>query len=248
MQAIRVLHDAFPAPLWLRPYHILSTGPRSGLIEMVTDTKSLDQLKRRRGYTSLRAHFETHYGPPTSAPFLEAQANFAASLAAYSMVCHVLAIKDRHNGNLLLDRQGHVIHIDFGFVMGGAPGGPASFACPERGVPFKLTREMVMVLGGKHAPLYRETFPELCVAAMRAARAHGPALISLCEITSYRSALPCFAAGGATPVQQMRERLMLDVPDDQLAARVQGLIDRSYDSSGTAAYDLYQQMSNGIRQ
>jgi hypothetical protein len=31
-------------------------------------------------------------------------------------------------------------------------------------------------------------------------------------------------------------------------ARVQGLIDRSYDSSGTAAYDLYQQMSNGIRQ
>ena len=67
-----------PAPLWLRPYHILSTGPRSGLIEMVTDsksiplpfpnpspnpystpypnqvtdTKSIDQLKRRRGYTS----------------------------------------------------------------------------------------------------------------------------------------------------------------------------------------------------
>ena len=37
--------------------------------------------------------------------------------------------------------------------MGGAPGGPASFACPERGVPFKLTREMVMVLGGKGSPL-----------------------------------------------------------------------------------------------
>mgnify|MGYP002837505000 FL=1 len=83
---------------------------------------------------------------------------------------------------------------------------------------------------------------------MRAARDHAPALLSLCEITAYRSALPCFAAGGASPVAQMRERLMLDVPDDQLAARVQGLIDRSYDSSGTAAYDLYQQMSNGIRQ
>ena len=55
----------------------------------VTDTKSIDQLKRRRGYTSLRAHFETHYGPPTSSTFLEAQANFAASLAAYSVVCYV---------------------------------------------------------------------------------------------------------------------------------------------------------------
>ena len=59
---------------------------------------------------------------PNPNPNLEAQANFAASLAAYSVVCYVLAIKDRHNGNLLLDRQGHVIHIDFGFVMGGAPG------------------------------------------------------------------------------------------------------------------------------
>ena len=40
-------------------------------------------------------------------------------------------------------------------------------------------------------------------------------------MTAYRSALPCFAAGGASPVQQMRERLMLDVPEEQLAARVQ---------------------------
>jgi len=47
----------------------------------VTDTKSIDQLKRRRGYTS---------NPnPSPSPFLEAQANFAASLAAYSVVCYV---------------------------------------------------------------------------------------------------------------------------------------------------------------
>jgi len=45
---------------------------------------------------------------------------------------------------------------------------------------------MVMVLGGKHAPLYRQTFPELCVAAMRAARAHGQALLALRE-----SSYPC---------------------------------------------------------
>ena len=76
-------------------------------------------------------------------------------------------------------------------------------------MPFKLTREMVMVLGGKHAPLYRETFSELCVAAMRAARAHGQALLSLCEMTAYRSALPCFAAGGASPVQLLALTLTL---------------------------------------
>ena len=46
-----------------------------------------------------------------------------------------------------------------------------------------------MVLGGKHAPLYRQTFSELCVAAMRAARAHGQALLSLRE-----SSYPCTRA------------------------------------------------------
>lgn len=247
MQVLSLFDDAFPAPLRLRPYHILSTGPRSGLIETVTDTKSLDQLKKRPGFVTLRQHYERHYGAPSSARFVAAQKNFAASLAAYSVACYVLAIKDRHNGNILLDREGHLIHIDFGFVLGGAPGGPMSFACPERDVPFKLTREMVDVLGGANSPLYRETFVDLCTAAMRAVRKHAATLISLCEITAFRSELPCFASGGEAPVQQLRERLMLDLPDVELRDRVASLIARSYDHRGTIAYDLYQQYSNGIR-
>ena len=247
MQVLSLFSDAFPSPLRLRPYRILSTGPRSGLIETVTDTKSLDQLKKRPGFVSLREHYERHYGAPSTARFGAAQTNFAASLAAYSVACYVLAIKDRHNGNILLDREGHLIHIDFGFVLGGAPGGPMSFACPERDVPFKLTREMVDVLGGAGSALYRETFLELCVAAMRAVRKHAATLLSLCEITAFRSELPCFAGGGDAPVQQLRERLMLDVPDAELRGRVASLIARSYDHRGTTAYDLYQQYSNGIR-
>ena len=98
MQCLSFFASVFPPPLQLRPYQILATGPSSGLIEMVTDTLSLDRLKRKSGSASLRQHFEAAYGGSESASFASAQRNFACSLAAYSVASYVLGIKDRHNG------------------------------------------------------------------------------------------------------------------------------------------------------
>ena len=138
-------------PLFLRPYAIVATSPDAGLIEAVPDTISLDALRQKTKYSSTLAHrqrlrqvFVSMFGSEGSAGFVRARDKFVESLAAYSIVCYLLQIKDRHNGNILLDSEGHLIHIDFGFLLGTSPGGNFGF----EGAPFKLTDEWVELMDG----------------------------------------------------------------------------------------------------
>ncbi|XP_057418596.1 phosphatidylinositol 4-kinase beta 1-like isoform X2 [Lotus japonicus] len=144
VQLISHFYDIFQEaglPLWLRPYEVLCTSSYTALIETIPDTASLHSIKSRyHGISSLREFFIAKY-QEDSPSFKLAQRNFVESMAGYSLVCYLLQVKDRHNGNLLLDEEGHIIHIDFGFMLSNSPGG-VNF----ESAPFKLTRELLEVM------------------------------------------------------------------------------------------------------
>jgi phosphatidylinositol 4-kinase len=51
MQLISCMDQIFKeakSPLWLRPYEIIATGPRCGLIEVVSDAMSIHAIKEKR--------------------------------------------------------------------------------------------------------------------------------------------------------------------------------------------------------
>ena len=79
--------------LYLRPYEIVVTSANSGILEFVPNTISLDGLKKKYPGMSLMKIYSQNF----LYDFEEAQKNFIESLAAYSLVCYFIQIKDRLN-------------------------------------------------------------------------------------------------------------------------------------------------------
>jgi phosphatidylinositol kinase/protein kinase (PI-3 family) len=118
-----------------------------GIIEYIPNTLSIHSIKKSyKDFTSLHSFYIENW----KNTFEEAQRNFVQSMAGYSLVCYLLNIKDRHNANILIDNQGHIIHIDFGFFLTTSPGGNMGF----ESAPFKLSEELIQVMGGTDSEMF----------------------------------------------------------------------------------------------
>jgi phosphatidylinositol 4-kinase B len=213
-------------PVWLCPYEIIALTESGGVVEAIPDTISLDSLKRNDpNYHGLKFFFLSHFGEGTE-EYADAQANFVESLAAYSIVCFLLQLKDRHNGNILLDNRGHIIHIDFGFFFLSSPGKNAGF----ESAPFKLTRDFVEMLGGPNGRMFR-AFRELCVKTFITLRKHCMEIILLVEmLKTGNEELNCFRGRPDEAIRQLRDRFRLDLNDRACREYVNCLVDDSIEN------------------
>ncbi|KAI9279539.1 kinase-like domain-containing protein [Sporodiniella umbellata] len=234
--------------VWVKYFRVMVTSDSSGLIETLKNTVSIHSIKKEaytRGWNregtlfTLYNYFEKTWGPPDSNEFIKAQDAFMRSLAGYSIVCYILQIKDRHNGNLLMDHSGHLIHIDFGFMLSNSPGS-VGFEM----APFKLPQDYVDILGGVHSEKFAE-YKALMKAAFLAIRKHSENILLLTEMMSKDSRLPCFQYGELT-VSHLRDRFQLQLTEPQAEEWVDKLIMSSYCNVFTRLYDTFQYYSQGI--
>ena len=278
MQIISKFRDWFEAEIpeshrpYLRPYTIMCVGGDAGLIECLTDAKSIDEVKKKTdGFESLRDYFERAYGPPQhpaqtqQSPgigvplnhhqdphalptFEQAQDNFLRSLVGYSLLCYVLQIKDRHNANILLDRNGHIMHIDFGFVLGDTPKMGKVPIFSER-APFKLSQEFWDVLGGWNLNNggLGVRFCKMFEQAFEVASAHSEEIASLVEGSMLT--LSQNPTSARVCANRVRSRLRMRGAPNSFEQKmfVMDLINTALTSWGTSTYDWLQKNMNGYQ-
>jgi phosphatidylinositol kinase/protein kinase (PI-3 family) len=250
----------------MRPYTIMCVGGDAGVVECLSDAKSVDELKKRTdSFVSLRDYFERAYGPPTSysshyetnsshihsgsrktPTFEKAQDNFLRSLVGYSVVCYILQIKDRHNANILMDREGHIMHIDFGYVLGDTPKMGKVPIFSER-APFKLSAEFWEVLGGwnVNGGGLGVRFCNMFQRALECASAHSDEIEALVEATMLTlTQSPRHARMLAAGVKN-RLRMRGAPGSSEQQRFIIELVNAALTSWGTTTYDWLQRNMNG---
>ncbi|XP_078287956.1 LOW QUALITY PROTEIN: phosphatidylinositol 4-kinase beta [Rhinoraja longicauda] len=237
LKQLQAVWEVERVPLWIKPYKILVISADSGMIEPVVNAVSLHQIKKQ-SQLSLLDYFLQEHGIYTTEEFLSAQRNFVQSCAGYCLICYLLQVKDRHNGNILLDSEGHIIHIDFGFILSSSPRN-LGFETSA----FKLTSEFVDVMGGPDGDMFNY-YKMLMLQGLIAARKHMDKVAQIVEIMQQGSQLPCFHGSGT--IRHLKERFHMNLTEEQLQGLVEQMVEGSMRSLTTKLYDGFQYLTNGI--
>ncbi|CAG9577882.1 putative phosphatidylinositol 4-kinase alpha [Leishmania major strain Friedlin] len=246
--------NSIGVPSFLYPYRVITTGKSSGVIECVPRSRSRNEIGKLVE-SNVAEFFVQTFGHPESAGFRRARENFVRSTAAYSVVSFILNIKDRHNGNIMIDADGNLVHIDFGFLFDTSPGGDINFESS----PFKLTTEMVQLIGmdvsgestlqsktlaralvDEENYIYFKTLVNRCYLAVRQYAREICVMVEL----MLRSGLPCFKP--KKTIADLAQRLAVDKNEIEAADYMRRLIHESRQNFRTVLYDYYQKVAEGI--
>ncbi|KAG5468405.1 hypothetical protein LSCM1_02385 [Leishmania martiniquensis] len=225
----------------VKPYAALPTQRDCGLLEVIEDSSSMDGIKKATRVSSIYNYYLKAYDGEDSVLYRKAQQNFVESMAGYSIISYILQIKDRHNGNLMIQRDGSLVHIDFGFLLVTSPGG-LNF----ESAPFKLSQELIDVMGGVSSNAFNY-YRVLVYQALTAARERYEDLLALVSILTPHNAMPCLGTDPCAVIRQLRGRFRDDLLSEaDYAVYAKELIVNSADNWRTRRYDQFQSLQNGI--
>jgi phosphatidylinositol 3-kinase len=155
---------------------------------------------------------------------------FTASLAAYCVMTYVLKIGDRHDNNILVTRDGRLLHIDDGFILGDVtkPFTP----------PLKLSQEMVDTIG----PDGLQRICGWAGPAFNSLRKRARLILVLIELM-FTAPLTCFQQNPMQKLQQVENSLLLNCTEIEAMNSLQTTFSESLNSKMQVIWEHIHDMA-----
>lgn len=131
-----------------------------------------------------------------------------------------------------LSRFPHLIHLADDCLSQGVKFEPSSF---------KLSHEMVVLMGGRNSVGFRQ-FSELTVKAFLACRPYGQAVVDTSSLMM-AAEFPSFK--GEPTITRLAERFRLDLSEAEAAEYMKGVIENACENPRSIVYDEFQRLTNG---
>lgn len=106
---------------------------------------------------------------------------------------------------------------------------------------FKLSHEMVVLMGGRNSIGFRQ-FSELTVKAFLACRPYGQAVVDTSSLM-LAAEFPSFK--GEPTMTRLAERFRLDLSETDAAEYMKGVIENACENPRSIVYDEFQRLTNG---
>ncbi|KAJ8259681.1 hypothetical protein GJAV_G00172210 [Gymnothorax javanicus] len=217
IQLMEVLWKKEGLDLRMIPYGCLSTGNKTGLIEVVKNSDTIANIQRNNSNSAATAAFNKDAllnwlkSKNPGEKLDQAIEEFTLSCAGYCVATYVLGIGDRHSDNIMVRENGQLFHIDFGHFLGNFK---SKFGINRERVPFILTYDFVHVIqqGRTNNSEKFERFRECCELAYKILCRNGTLFVNLFALMR-AAGLPELSS--SKDIQYLKDSLALGKSEDE---------------------------------
>ncbi|MBN3326200.1 PK3CD kinase, partial [Atractosteus spatula] len=217
IQLMDVLWKEEGLDLRMIPYGCLSTGNKTGLIEVVRNSDTIANIQLNKSNMAATAAFNKDAllnwlkSKNPGEKLEQAIEEFTLSCAGYCVATYVLGIGDRHSDNIMIRENGQLFHIDFGHFLGNFK---SKFGINRERVPFILTYDFVHVIqqGRTNNNEKFERFRDYCEQAYKILCRNGTLFVNLFALMR-AAGLPELSS--SKDIQYLKESLALGKTEEE---------------------------------